>query len=165
MNSTTDGANMTISSNMSALNVTKMPCLNDLCLSAEDYLDFVEDYVFPKPVEWCLVALYAITFILGITGNSMVCYAIWINNSMRTVTNIFIVNLAVADLVVILVCLTPTLIADITNTWFFGYVMCKIALFLQVSNYLIRIHETFNTILFKKSPASYSNAMKYKQRN
>lgn len=52
---------------------------------------------------------------------------------MRTVTNIFIVNLAVADFFVILFCLPPTVVWDVTETWFMGNAMCKIVLYFQVS--------------------------------
>ncbi|KAH0821636.1 hypothetical protein GEV33_001155 [Tenebrio molitor] len=51
---------------------------------------------------------------------------------MRTVTNYFIVNLAVADFLVILFCLPPSVVWDVTITWFFGVAMCKIVLYLQV---------------------------------
>lgn len=51
---------------------------------------------------------------------------------MRTVTNIFIVNLAVADFFVILFCLPPTVVWDVTETWFMGEVMCKVVLYFQV---------------------------------
>lgn len=52
---------------------------------------------------------------------------------MRTVTNIFIVNLAVADFFVILFCLPPTVVWDVTETWFLGKTMCKVVTYFQVS--------------------------------
>ena len=51
---------------------------------------------------------------------------------MRTVTNYFIVNLALADFMVCLICLPPTVIGDVTETWYMGNVMCKIVQYLQV---------------------------------
>lgn len=51
---------------------------------------------------------------------------------MRTVTNIFIVNLAVADFFVILLCLPPTVVWDVTETWFLGEVLCKVVIYFQV---------------------------------
>ena len=66
-------------------------------------------------------------------GNFLVCWAVWRNHNMRTVTNVFIVNLAVGDFLVILLCLPPTLVQNITTTWFLGSVMCKTLLFLQVN--------------------------------
>jgi len=55
------------------------------------------------------------------------------NRTMRTVTNYFIVNLAVADFLVILICLPPTVLWDVTETWFMGNVACKMVLYFQVS--------------------------------
>lgn len=54
---------------------------------------------------------------------------------MRTVTNIFIVNLAVADFFVILLCLPPTVVWDVTETWFLGEVLCKVVIYFQVRNF------------------------------
>ena len=61
-----------------------------------------------------------------------VCFAVWRNQNMRTVTNVFIVNLAVGDFLVILLCLPPTLVQNVSLTWFLGAAMCKTLLFLQV---------------------------------
>jgi 7 transmembrane receptor (rhodopsin family) len=58
---------------------------------------------------------------------------------MRTVTNIFIVNLAVADFFVILLCLPPTVVWDVTETWFLGEVPCKVVIYFQVSLHSSRL--------------------------
>lgn len=112
-------------------------CEDVFCLNDDAYLDYLEDYVYPEDWEWGFIVLYAITFVVGLSGNVLVCFAVWRNRSMRTVTNIFIVNLAIADLTVIIICLPPTLLADVTETWYFGFIMCKVALFLQVSHVLL----------------------------
>lgn len=44
------------------------------------------------------------------------------------------VNLAVADFMVCFICLPPTVLDDVTETWFMGSVMCKIVKYLQVSD-------------------------------
>lgn len=51
---------------------------------------------------------------------------------MRTVTNYFIVNLSLADVLVTIICLPASLVVDITETWFFGQTLCKIVPYLQV---------------------------------
>lgn len=51
---------------------------------------------------------------------------------MRTVTNYFIVNLSLADVLVTIICLPASLVVDITETWFFGHTLCKIVPYLQV---------------------------------
>lgn len=54
---------------------------------------------------------------------------------MRTVTNYFIVNLSLADVLVTITCLPATLVVDITETWFFGQSLCKVIPYLQVILY------------------------------
>ncbi|XP_047495847.1 neuropeptide SIFamide receptor-like [Penaeus chinensis] len=50
---------------------------------------------------------------------------------MRTVTNFFIANLAVADVLVIVFCLPATLISNIYYPWMLGWVMCKFVAYVQ----------------------------------
>ena len=61
-----------------------------------------------------------------------VCFAVWKNRHMRTVTNYFIVNLSFADVLVTIICLPASLVVDITETWFFGKTLCKVVPYLQV---------------------------------
>ncbi|NP_001127740.1 neuropeptide receptor A5 isoform X1 [Bombyx mori] len=115
-------------------NFTEEPCVGDraFCnLTREEYMEMLNDYVFPQPYEWVLIATHAIVFVIGLIGNALVCIAVYRNHSMRTVTNYFIVNLAVADFMVILICLPPTVLWDVTETWFFGTAMCRIVLYFQ----------------------------------
>ncbi|KAG8226879.1 hypothetical protein J437_LFUL005638 [Ladona fulva] len=81
--------------------------------------------------------MHAVVFVVGLVGNALVCAAVRRNHSMRTVTNYFIVNLAVADFMVILFCLAPTVAWDVTETWFMGTALCKIVLYFQLEEFLI----------------------------
>jgi hypothetical protein len=119
--------------NMSA-SIPPQNCSNDYCVSDEDYIAMIEEHIFPMPYEWVLIALHTIVFVIGLMGNVLVCMAVYQNSSMRTVTNIYIVNLACADFMVILFCLPPTVLWDVTETWFLGSALCKIILFVQVFN-------------------------------
>ena len=111
---------------------SKANCTNDYCVSDEQYLDMIRDYIRPSAFEWLLITFYLAVFVLGLVGNALVCFVVWYDRQLRTVTNLFIVNLAVADLVIIVVCLPPTVLGDVTETWYLGPVMCKIVLYLQV---------------------------------
>lgn len=99
----------------------------------EEQIREIEEFVFPKAWMWVLICFHSAVFVVGIVGNTLVCVAVYKNQSMRTVTNYFIVNLAVADFLVILFCLPPSVLWDVTSTWFFGVVMCKVIVYLQVS--------------------------------
>jgi len=105
---------------------------NEYCEPQDDYIDRMYDHIYPDNYEWALICAHFIVFVVGLVGNALVCVAVFRNTSMRTVTNYFIVNLAVADFMVILFCLPPTVAWDITGTWFLGDAMCKIVLYFQV---------------------------------
>lgn len=104
-------------------------------MSMEDYLKRIKEFIFPKTWTWVLIFFHSAVFVIGLVGNTLVCVAVYRNHTMRTVTNYFIVNLAVADFLVILLCLPPSVIWDVTMTWFLGVALCKIVLYLQVRIY------------------------------
>ncbi|KAH1022567.1 hypothetical protein HUJ04_011949 [Dendroctonus ponderosae] len=56
---------------------------------------------------------YLLVFAIGIVGNFFVIAVVFRSPRMRTVTNFFIVNLAVADILVIVFCLPATLMSNI----------------------------------------------------
>jgi len=113
--------------------VEHAPATRMTCWSRNVSVEFLQTCIVPKPGEWVLIAAYIVIFAVGLLGNIMVCFAVWRNKEMRTVTNIFMVNLSVADLAVIVILLPTALIADVTGTWFFGTVMCRISIALGVS--------------------------------
>ncbi|XP_031960552.1 orexin receptor type 2 isoform X2 [Corvus kubaryi] len=98
----------------------------------EEFLRYLwKEYLHPKEYEWALIAGYIVVFIVALVGNVLVCLAVWKNHHMRTVTNYFIVNLSLADILVTITCLPATLVVDITETWFFGQTLCKVIPYLQ----------------------------------
>jgi hypothetical protein len=56
---------------------------------------------------------YILVFAVGLVGNCFVIAVVYRSPRMRTVTNFFIVNLAVADILVIVFCLPATLLSNI----------------------------------------------------
>lgn len=73
-----------------------------------------------------IFTIYATIFVLGLLGNSVVIFAVCRNRQMRGVTNMYIVNLALADifLAISAVPFTPVyLILD--QQWIFGDLGCK----------------------------------------
>lgn len=68
---------------------------------------------------------------IGILGNVMVLLVIFKLKDMRSSTNIFLMNLSVADILVLLIC-TPTALVEVhskPDTWVLGEEMCKYFLF------------------------------------
>lgn len=105
----------------------------------EEYIQFLFDYMVPKTSEWILIFVHGLVFITGLVGNALVCAAVYTNYSMRTVTNVYLVNLALADFLVILVCLPPSVLWDVTETWFFGQSMCKLVLYFQTVSVTVSV--------------------------
>ncbi|XP_054003912.1 orexin receptor type 2-like [Hylaeus anthracinus] len=114
-------------------------CSNLDFLTDEEYKECVWDYIFPSALEWVLIASHGVIFVAGLLGNALVCIAVYRNHTMRTVTNYFIVNLAVADFLVILLCLPFTVVWDITETWFLGLALCKTVPYLQTVSVTVSI--------------------------
>lgn len=120
----------------SKMNVSEDVCIGaaEFCnMSKEEYVAMLNDYIYPQTYEWVLIGTHSLVFVMGLVGNALVCAAVYRNHSMRTVTNYFIVNLALADFMVILFCLPATVLWDVTETWFLGNALCKILLYFQVS--------------------------------
>ncbi|XP_050073866.1 neuropeptide SIFamide receptor-like [Anopheles maculipalpis] len=112
----------------------------DFCnLTYSEYRQLLMDYIYPSTGEWILIASHTVVFLMGLVGNALVCIAVYTNHTMRTVTNIFIVNLAVADFFVILFCLPPTVVWDVTETWFMGKAMCKVVIYFQTVSVTVSV--------------------------
>ncbi|XP_028936750.1 orexin receptor type 1 [Ornithorhynchus anatinus] len=98
----------------------------------DEFLRYLwRDYLYPKQYEWALIVAYVAVFLVALVGNVLVCLAVWRNHHMRSVTNYFIVNLSLADVLVTAICLPASLLVDITESWFFGQTLCKVIPYLQ----------------------------------
>jgi len=86
------------------------------------------------------VLLYAIIFLLAIAGNALVIATLAHDRRMRTVTNLFLLNLAVSDLLLAVLCMPFTLIPTLLKNFIFGKAMCKVIRYMQgaINDMLIR---------------------------
>ncbi|KAK4015651.1 hypothetical protein OUZ56_030625 [Daphnia magna] len=82
---------------------------------------------------FCLVAAYCILIIFGTIGNSLVVYVVARQPAMRTARNVFVVNLAISDLLLCLITMPLTLMEIRSYTWPLGNspVSCKMVGSLQ----------------------------------
>lgn len=79
-------------------------------------------YIRTTSMVFCIIIMC-----LGVVGNVMVPIVIMKTKDMRNSTNIFLMNLSIADLMVLLVC-TPTVLVEVNTrpeTWVLGKEMCK----------------------------------------
>lgn len=76
--------------------------------------------------------IYSLIFILSVTGNSLVILTILKSRTMRnSMTNMYLLNLALADLIVSIICMPPTLVGKLFQCFFFGDIGCKLLQYMQ----------------------------------
>ncbi|KAK3518442.1 hypothetical protein QTP70_000659 [Hemibagrus guttatus] len=86
-----------------------------------------------------LPVVYSVICAVGLTGNTAVIYVILKAPKMKTVTNLFILNLAIADDLFTLV--LPINIAEhLLNYWPFGELLCKVILSIDHYNIFSSIY-------------------------
>ncbi|XP_009903150.1 cholecystokinin receptor type A [Dryobates pubescens] len=73
------------------------------------------------------ILLYCLIFLLSMLGNTLVITVLVRNKRMRTVTNTFLLSLAVSDLMLCLFCMPFTLIPNLLKDFIFGSAVCKAA--------------------------------------
>ncbi|XP_033736677.1 QRFP-like peptide receptor [Pecten maximus] len=83
------------------------------------------DYSLPLQEIVPVALVYGATLVLGIVGNILVIFSVTRFQRLKTITNTFLVSLASADLLVIIVCVPTKFAAFFTFTWRLGEVMCK----------------------------------------
>nr|XP_015802332.2 cholecystokinin receptor type A [Nothobranchius furzeri] len=84
----------------------------------------------PKDINQTVrIILYSLIFLLSVLGNSLIIAVLVRNKRMRTVTNLFLLSLAVSDLMVSLVCIPFTLIPNLMKDFIFGISICKLVMY------------------------------------
>ncbi|XP_073414449.1 G-protein coupled receptor 83-like [Dendrobates tinctorius] len=82
-------------------------------------------------VKALLIVAYSVIFIISLFGNILVCHVVIKNKRMQSATSLFIVNLAVADIMITLLNTPFTLVRFVSSTWVFGKLMCHVSRFVQ----------------------------------
>ncbi|CAC5413929.1 ASTC-R [Mytilus coruscus] len=85
-----------------------------------------------------LITSYVIIFFVGIVGNSLVIYVVLRFAKMKTVTNLYILNLAISD-ASFLVSLPFIITTTLLQHWIFGTAMCKIYNVLYSINFVTSV--------------------------
>lgn len=77
------------------------------------------------------IPFYAIIFLLSVMGNCLVILTLFQNRRMRTITNVFLLNLSISDLLLAVFCMPFTLIPLLLRNFIFGEFMCVAIRYLQ----------------------------------
>ncbi|XP_030405387.1 neuropeptide FF receptor 1-like [Gopherus evgoodei] len=96
-------------------------------MSHKRNLTYLPYYQHSPPVAAIYIISYLFIFALCMVGNSLVCFIVLKNSRMRTVTNLFILNLAISDLLVGIFCVPTTLVDNLITGWPFSNGICKMS--------------------------------------
>ncbi|XP_071115628.1 allatostatin-A receptor-like [Haliotis cracherodii] len=87
--------------------------------------DNEEEPVIFTPETRIVPALFLIIFVVGLIGNGLLVYIVVRHAAMRTVTNLYLVNLSVVDILFLVACVPLTSVAYGITDWPFGDGLCK----------------------------------------
>ncbi|KAL4235611.1 hypothetical protein ACF0H5_004007 [Mactra antiquata] len=101
-----------------------------------DYMNYTYDYdatrdYTPLAEFIPMVSLYSLVGLLGLVGNLLVIFAIMRVKRMRSITNLFLLSLASADLLLVCVCVPLKCISFYTYSWKQGFFLCKFLNYIQ----------------------------------
>ncbi|XP_005095139.1 somatostatin receptor type 2-like [Aplysia californica] len=80
---------------------------------------------YAKVLPYVMIVCYILICILGLAGNGLVIYVVLMFAKMKTVTNMYILNLALSDILFIVI-LPMMATTTLMEHWIFGFAMCKI---------------------------------------
>ncbi|KAM6964825.1 neuropeptide FF receptor 1 like 2 [Aplochiton taeniatus] len=103
-------------------NISRLPGVNN-----HTNITYFPYYQHSLPVAACYILAYLFIFLLCMVGNILVFLIVLGNRGMRTVTNLFILNLAVSDLLVGIFCIPTTLVDNLITGWPFTNTVCKMS--------------------------------------
>lgn len=90
------------------------------------------DRVLVLYMELAIVVVYGVLFVVGLVCNGLVCFVVFRQCGKKNVPsqgpsprNLYIVNLAFADIIMCVVCMPFTLWALMSRKWTWGLIMCK----------------------------------------
>ena len=114
---------------------------------------------------WIEAIFLAIVNTMAISGNISVCYAVYRNQRLRSLANMFVVALAVSDILISVYCMPLSVAALIQGRWIFGTSVCRLqgfAMFtfslaslntmgvIAVSRYFCVVKPTRYIVLFRR---------------
>ena len=104
-------------------------------ISEEDFLP--EE--LPESLKTTLSVLYSIIMAGAFLGNSLVICVILANETMRNVTNVFLVSLALSDILIAVWNVPLMLVFHLHSEWTLGEPLCKTLSFMTSVNVLASI--------------------------
>ena len=86
----------------------------------------------PQDSQVVLIILYSITTLLSVAGNIVVILVFTLGRRSRSDLRGFLINLAIADLIMAIFCMPFTFTMTMLSNWVFSEPMCPIVLYMQL---------------------------------
>ncbi|XP_043067757.1 RYamide receptor [Drosophila bipectinata] len=103
----------------------------DFLPGAEEEAEFERLYAAPAEIVALLSIFYGGISIVAVIGNTLVIWVVATTRQMRTVTNMYIANLALADVIIGLFCIPFQFQAALLQSWNLPWFMCSFCPFVQ----------------------------------
>jgi len=90
------------------------------------YYDTYSDTINSELITDYQVLLFALPFVFGITSNVIILIIIICNKDMRTLPNMYIINLAISDIIYLTVLFSEVFVNKILDMWVYDGFMCTL---------------------------------------
>lgn len=89
----------------------------------------------PDYIRSATTAVCTVILAIGVSGNLLVPVVVCHTKELRNSTNLFLINLSIADLLVLVVCMPPVLVElhSKPETWVLGEVLCKAVPYVELT--------------------------------
>ncbi|EDV33857.1 uncharacterized protein Dana_GF19219 [Drosophila ananassae] len=91
-------------------------------------------YSTPSGMPIWLIPSYTLILFFAVLGNLLVISTLVQNRRMRTITNVFLLNLAISDMLLGVLCMPVTLVGTLLRNFIFGEFLCKLFQFSQAAS-------------------------------
>ena len=121
-----------------------------------------------KVLERTEAVLFAVINVMALFGNLLTCYAVYRNQRLRRLPNMFVIALCISDILMSTLCMPFTVVTLFHGRWVFGETFCRIHGFgaftfglasqqtmglIAVSRYFCVVKPEKYAVLFKKQRA------------
>ena len=98
----------------------------------------------PLYVKIFIITVYIVIIVVAVGGNTLFSYVIMTQRKLRSVTNMFLLNLAVSDILKAIICIPFSFMPNVIYYyWPYGELMCPVVCYTQVSCYLYHVTEHY----------------------
>ena len=78
-----------------------------------------------KPLVWTETVSLAVINVVAFFGNLLTCYAVYRNQTLRTLSNMFVIALGVSDILMSIWCMPFSVVTLFRGQWIFGESFCQ----------------------------------------